>query len=209
MAIACALSSFLLSQFDDAPGVLFLLSHLEPTEEPAPHSFYFCISLFLSSYLFFFCILLPSFPMFIIFASRKHPQKSPFIVLRKGLCSHKGLLYALPPFLLSALTQTVSGWSLVWHPPSLPSSSDRRRWREGVVGREEAQWELCQWPAVLKGCQVGKSASCHNESTWQCRQSRCVFARIYGECVRHIYGMFMRVWIQACQTDSCEEINKT
>lgn len=37
MARDCLLSSFLLSQFDDAPGALLLLSHLEPTGEQTPH----------------------------------------------------------------------------------------------------------------------------------------------------------------------------
>lgn len=36
MARDCLLSSFLLSQFDNAPGVFLLLSHLEPTEEQTP-----------------------------------------------------------------------------------------------------------------------------------------------------------------------------
>ncbi len=171
MARDCLLSSFLLSQFDDAPGVLLLLSHLEPTEEQTPHSsfprsppfsltpFLILLSLLLPT---FFRHLparspwLPSFPVFRLppFSVKKKTNRKVLLLCwKEDSAVYKGLLYVLPPFLLSALTQTVSGWPLVRRPPSLPFSFDKGEMERGIgmVEREEAQWEFCQWLAVLKG----------------------------------------------------------
>lgn len=95
MARDCLLSSFLLSHFDDAPGMLLLLSHLEPAEEQTPHSSFprpppSSLTAFLIPPLFFLAftclITLPHSPIF-FFLAKREKKKGPFIVLKRGLCS--------------------------------------------------------------------------------------------------------------------------
>lgn len=80
-------------------------------------------SFFLTSYQFFSpATYLPDhsdwpLSLYFLFLSvkKQRKQKGPFIGLAGGL--YRGLLYVHPPFLLSALKRTVSGWPLMWAPP--------------------------------------------------------------------------------------------
>lgn len=129
MARDCLLSSFLLSQFDNARGVLLLLSHLEPTEEQTPHSI-FPASTFLFNILSYCATIISSlrtciFPvawslivLFSLFSPFSIRIKTVLLWCRKMNCTvYKRLLYVFPP---SPLSHDTNCLRVAW-----------RRWREG------------------------------------------------------------------------------